>query len=75
MNKMPEMTDEIKDQLKKYHGGEPAPCGCGGTPTVYQTNANDYWYVQCNHCFITTRGELTRAGAVLIWNQAMGVGK
>jgi hypothetical protein len=72
MSKMPEMTNEVKEQLKQYHGDEPVSCGCGGTPIVFQTNAGDYWYVQCSHCYITTRGVLTRAGAVLVWNQAMG---
>lgn len=66
------ITDEIREQLKEYHGGEPAKCGCGGVPIVYQTNRSDYWFVECSHCFTTTRGVLTRAGAVSIWNAAMG---
>lgn len=72
---MPEMTNEVKEQLEKYHGDEPVNCGCGGTPIVFQTNAGDCWYVQCAHCYIGTRGVLTRAGAVLVWNQAMGNSK
>ena len=69
---MPEMTDEIREQLKKYHGDEPVKCGCGAEPVVYQTNRGDEWIVECSHCHIRTIEFLTRAGAVLGWNTAMG---
>lgn len=72
MAKMPEMTNEVKEQLKKYSDGKPVCCGCGGAPTVFQTNAGDYWFVECCWCHITTRGVLTKAGAVKVWNEAMG---
>lgn len=65
------MNENIKEQLKKYHGGEPLLCRCGGKPVVFQTNAGDCWFVECSHCHIATRGVLTRAGAVGVWNEVM----
>ena len=72
MSAMPEMTNEIREQLKKYHGDEPVKCGCGAEATVFQTNRSDEWIAECSHCFTRTRAFLTRAGAVLAWNTAMG---
>lgn len=67
------VEQDVKEQLRKYRGGTPIKCGCGyGKPIVYETNNGDEWVVECTHCGIKTRTMLTKAGAILVWNQAMG---